>query len=119
MEHLLLGRVVERSQSDEAADVLSILLENHVVPEEGVLLLLLSFGRLVCVTCQSTCKAVVHNERPLVLRSGNAASVCQPGWRWSCFHRNLCSLPATQKLLYNTESCSADKKLNVFLSGKD
>lgn len=33
--HLLLGGVVDGCQGDEAADVLSILLENNVIPEDG------------------------------------------------------------------------------------
>lgn len=33
--HLLLGRVVDGCQGDEAADVLSIFLENKMIPEDG------------------------------------------------------------------------------------
>lgn len=33
--HLLLGGVVDGCEGDEAADVLSIFLENNVIPEDG------------------------------------------------------------------------------------
>lgn len=96
--HLLLGRVVDGCQGDEAGDMLSFLLENCVIPEGANTICDIRYHEMTQMKQlhQPTCMGLSHNERPLVLQSGSEVSACQQGWQQQSFHKFLCLLPATE-----------------------
>lgn len=93
--HLLLGRVVDGCQGDEAGDMLSLLLENGVIPDDGADTIEARVERSPS-SRQPTCTGPSRNGRPPAQQSGSEVSAWQRGWRQQSFRSFWCSPPAAQ-----------------------